>query len=137
MPSHTNCRPSRQGPSCLRGSFLASLSLVATRGLESASRLILLAALLGSVGAGACYRGYDLEDKEPPPGHAGGACLMQGCYDMGQCYEDEQICYDPADPCKGIYCGGNGVCGVDIDTGLPFCQCDPGFSNETYAFYCM
>lgn len=94
-----------------------------------------LAALIG-VAFGGCYRGFDVEDKQPPPGHAGGACVVEGCYLPYACIEEHQVCYDPSDPCKGIYCGGYGTCGFDMSTGLPFCSCDPGFTNEVYAYFC-
>lgn len=83
-----------------------------------------------------CYHGFDVEDKEPPPGHPGGTCLPAGCYDAGVCHPQENVCLDPADPCKGIYCGGHGTCGIDIDTNYPFCSCDPGYSNDPYAYFC-
>jgi hypothetical protein len=84
-----------------------------------------------------CYQGFDVEDKEPPPGHPGGTCLNQGCYGAGQCYVQENVCLDPADPCKGIYCGGSGTCGIDLDTNYPFCNCDAGYTNQPYAYYCV
>lgn len=89
---------------------------------------------LGSLAG--CYRGYDVEDKQPPPGYAGGQCNAGQCYDGSMCLAGESVCFDPLDPCKGIYCGGNGTCGVDLDTSLPFCACDPGYANEPYAFFC-
>ena len=92
---------------------------------------------LGVAAVFGCYRGFDVEDKQPPPGHAGGTCLQGGCYNGVQCYAEENICLDPADPCKGIYCGGNGSCGIDIDTNYPFCACDPGYTNEPYAYFCI
>lgn len=84
-----------------------------------------------------CYHGFELEDKEPPPGHAGGTCLPPGCYNGALCYDVENVCVHPQDPCKGFYCGGNGTCGVDLDTNLPVCTCDPGYTNEPYAYFCM
>jgi hypothetical protein len=88
------------------------------------------------LGSGGCYHGFDVEDKQPPPGYPGGKCLPAGCYDAVECYMDENICIEPTNPCKGIYCAGFGTCGVDLDTNLPFCQCDPGYTNEVYAYYC-
>jgi len=90
---------------------------------------------LGSLG---CFEGFDLEDKEPPPGYAGGVCLPQGCYEAVECLVEHDICVDPADPCRGIYCGGNGTCTIDMTKGnQPLCVCDVGFSNETYAYFCI
>jgi hypothetical protein len=84
-----------------------------------------------------CYRGFDVEDKQPPPGHPGGQCLLGGCFLPTACMEDEQVCYDPNEPCKGIYCSGNGTCAIDMSTNLPVCTCDLGFTNQTYAYFCM
>lgn len=104
-----------------------------TRGLLAA---LGLTALIG-VGFGGCYRGFDVEDKEPPPGHAGGSCVLDGdCYAPYACIADEDVCYDPTDPCKGIYCSGHGTCGFDMNTGYPFCSCDAGYTNEVYAYFC-
>ncbi|PRP93636.1 hypothetical protein [Enhygromyxa salina] len=98
------------------------------------SHTALLAVLLASVG---CYRGFDVEDKQPPPGYPGGSCLVgSGCNQGAQCLAEAQVCIDPLDPCKGIYCGGNGSCSFDLDTNAPFCACDPGFTNESFAFFC-
>lgn len=99
---------------------------------------ILLGAVVFTLGlALGCYHGFDVEEKQPPPGHAGGTCLDQGCYNAGVCYVEENVCLDPADPCKGIYCGGHGTCGVDLDTNYPFCSCDGGYANEPYAYFCV
>ncbi len=101
-------------------------------------RSSVLAVLCLGLGLGlGCYHGFDLEDKEPPPGHAGGVCIQGACYDEVDCYEAFDICYDPGDPCKGIYCGGHGTCGIDADTDMPFCVCDPGYTNEVYPFFCL
>lgn len=94
-----------------------------------------LAALTGA-GFGGCYRGFEIEDKQPPPGHAGGSCVNDGCYLPYACILDHQICYEPTDPCKGIYCGGHGTCGLDMATNLPFCSCDLGYENQAYAYFC-
>jgi hypothetical protein len=93
----------------------------------------LLGVLLVSVG---CYQGFDIEEKEPPPGYPGGSCSVGACNQAVQCLAEEQICIDPMDPCKGIYCGGNGTCGLDLDTSMPFCTCDPGYTNASFAFFC-
>lgn len=84
-----------------------------------------------------CYHGFDVEDKQPPPGHPGGTCLNQGCYNAGVCHVQEDVCLDPVDPCKGIYCAGYGACGIDLDTNYPFCSCDPGYTNDPYAYFCI
>jgi hypothetical protein len=84
-----------------------------------------------------CYHGFDVEEKEPPPGHPGGTCLPEGCYGANECYAEEDVCLDPVDPCKGIYCAGFGSCGVDLDTNRPFCSCDSGYTNEPYAYFCI
>jgi hypothetical protein len=102
--------------------------------LVVASSLCLVGLSLG-LGLG-CYHGFDVEDKQPPAGYPGGQCMGGACYGTTECVADENVCIDPADPCKGIYCGGNGACGLDLDTNLPFCTCDPGYTNEIYAYFC-
>jgi len=110
----------------------ANLPLVARHKLA----VLVLTALIG-VGFGGCYRGFDVEDKQPPPGYPGGACLLDGCYQPATCLADEDVCIDPNEPCKGIYCSGNGTCGIDMATDRPFCSCDPGFTDEPYAYFCI
>jgi hypothetical protein len=62
---------------------------------------------------------------------------VQGeCYLPAVCIDEHEVCHDPFDPCKGIYCSGNGTCGVDMATSLPFCVCDPGYTNQAYAYFC-
>jgi hypothetical protein len=118
---------------------------VATRGLDALpcavvaiphAKLLAVGVLTLGLAFG-CYHGFDVEDKEPPPGHVGGTCLPEGCYQGGQCYVEENVCLDPTDPCKGIYCGGHGTCGIDLDTNYPFCNCDAGYTNEPYAYFCV
>ena len=95
---------------------------------------VALVGALGLLGAG-CYSGAELEDKEPPPGYPGGRCLdTGGCLD-GICLDGE-ACFDPDDPCKGFYCGGNGSCMVEVDDGAPMCMCDLGYSNAPYTYFC-
>jgi hypothetical protein len=110
------------------------------RPTNPAKRALVALALISSglgVGLGGCYRGFDVEDKEPPLGHPGGSCVQKTqCYQPNVCMTEHEVCYDPMDPCKGIYCGGNGTCGIDIDTNLPFCSCDVGYTNATYAYFC-
>jgi hypothetical protein len=91
---------------------------------------------VGSVGVGGCYHGFDVEDKQPPPGHAGGSCVLDDCYQPYACISAEQVCYDPLDPCKGIYCSGHGTCVFDMGANLPVCSCDVGYSNDPYAYFC-
>jgi hypothetical protein len=92
--------------------------------------------MLASLGLG-CFTGYDLEDKQAPPGYAGGICLPQGCYDAVECLTEHDVCFDPAEPCRGIYCGGHGTCTIDMNNDdQPLCVCDPGYTNEVYAFFC-
>lgn len=94
-------------------------------------------ALLGVLLTGAgCYHGFDVEDKEPSPGYPGGTCVVGSCYEGAACEAEQQVCIDPVNPCKGFYCGGNGTCAVDLDTSMPFCTCDPGFTNESFAYFC-
>jgi hypothetical protein len=110
---------------------------VSSRRRASARTLALLLGTLVGLVSG-CFSGYDLEDKEPPPGFPGGICLPEGCYGAVECLTSEDVCIDPTDPCKGIYCGGNGTCAIDLQNdNLPFCVCDPGYTNEMYAFFCM
>jgi len=84
----------------------------------------------------ACYRGGERE-KEPPPGYPGGFCLAPSgtCYDGACDIPGGAYCYDPADPCRGIFCGGNGSCLPNAEA-KPTCACDPGYSNATYALFC-
>jgi hypothetical protein len=83
-----------------------------------------------------CYRGGERE-KDPPPGYPGGFCLApDGTCEEGLCdVSGGAYCYDPAAPCHGVYCGGNGVCLITQE-GKPSCQCDPGYNNETYSLFC-
>jgi hypothetical protein len=118
-----------RGPDALR----CAVVVAPLAKLQAAPTAIVLA--LGLVLG--CYQGFDVEDKEPPPGHPGGTCLNENCYDPGACYVEENVCIDPADPCKGIYCAGHGTCGIDIDTNHPFCSCDAGYTNEPYAYFCI
>jgi hypothetical protein len=87
--------------------------------------------------ATACFTGAERE-KRAPPGHPGGLCLApDGQCTVGSCNRDANYCYDPADPCFGFFCGGSdrGTCLVDSE-GLPSCQCNVGFENETFELYC-
>jgi hypothetical protein len=86
----------------------------------------------------ACFHGFDLEDKQPRPGYAGGVCLPDGCYDAVECLVEENICVDPFDPCRGVYCGGNGTCAIDMtNDNQPLCVCDPGTTNTQFAYFCQ
>lgn len=86
--------------------------------------------------ATACYEGPG--PLEPPPGSPGGTCLEPiGTCDQPNwlCEPEGRYCYDPALPCRGVFCGEHGVCQAD-KTGLPVCYCDPGYSNAAYSLYC-
>ena len=50
---------------------------------------------------------------------------------------DDSICYDPSDPCYGVFCGGadNGNCLVD-EEGLPECVCFLGYNNDGFSHFC-
>lgn len=90
------------------------------------------------VATGGCFRGAERE-KQAPPGLPGGLCLAPDgrCEAGAVCNQMQNYCYDPFDPCEGVFCGGSdrGICEVD-GNGLPRCLCAPGFENETYALYC-
>ncbi|MEM7153768.1 MAG: hypothetical protein AAF799_13050 [Myxococcota bacterium] len=88
--------------------------------------------------AQACYRGGE-RDKDPPPGLPGGLCLApDGSCAEGQCNLESNFCYDPADPCRGFFCGGDerGMCFTDPATFLPTCSCAVGYNNDQFALYC-
>lgn len=75
----------------------------------------------------------------PMPGLQGGLCLAPDghCASAGAvCNQDENYCFDPDDPCAGFACGGTdrGVC--TAREGLPSCECDEGFQNQTFSLYC-
>jgi hypothetical protein len=95
-------------------------------------------ALLLVLGLGdACYHGGE-RDKEAPAGLFGGQCLApDGHCQEGLCNRERNFCYDPADPCKGFFCGGEerGLC-TPAENGEPSCQCALGFNNEQYDLYC-
>jgi hypothetical protein len=85
----------------------------------------------------ACYQGGERE-KEPPPGYPGGFCLApDGHCVVGMCdvMGGAAYCYDPQDPCKGVFCGGHGACVITPES-KPACMCDAGFSNEMFALFC-
>lgn len=87
--------------------------------------------------ATACYEGGELEDKEPPPGYPGGFCeAPDASCNPGLTCLDDSICYDPNEPCKGVFCGGNGGCFLEGDTFEPLCMCDPGFTNVEFSHFC-
>lgn len=84
----------------------------------------------------ACYEGPG--PLEPPPGSPGGACYEPlGTCDQPNwvCEPEGRYCYDPAQPCRGVFCGEHGVCQAD-KAGLPVCYCDLGYSNAAYSLYC-
>jgi len=85
-----------------------------------------------------CYQGGDRE-KDPPPGLPGGLCLApDGHCQGGQCNRERNFCYDPADPCNGFFCGGEGrgFCFPDSQTLQPSCMCQAGYNNDQYDLYC-
>lgn len=91
-----------------------------------------------SFAIGGCFRGAERE-KKAPPGVPGGLCLApDGVCQDGTCNRERNFCYDPADPCKGFFCGGSdrGMCVVDQQTMQPTCTCAPGFETETFDLYC-
>lgn len=83
-----------------------------------------------------CYDGLD--DAEPPPGSPGGLCHPETkTCDLGYpCEPVGQYCYDPVDPCRGVFCNGHGTCFPDADKDLPVCMCEVGYSNYRYTLYC-
>lgn len=86
--------------------------------------------------AAGCYDGLDA--AEPPPGSPGGLCHPEtNTCDLGYpCEPVGKYCYDPVDPCRGVFCGEHGTCFPDADTDLPVCMCDLGYSNFRYTLYC-
>lgn len=97
--------------------------------------LLLLLSLGGAVG---CYKGGE-RDKDPPPGLPGGLCLApDGHCQEGQCNRDRNFCFDPTDPCRGFFCGGEerGLCIPDLVALEPTCSCDVGYNNDQFALYC-
>ncbi len=82
-----------------------------------------------------CYDGLD--DAESPPGSPGGLCYPTNSCDVpATCEPVGKYCYDPADPCRGVFCNDHGMCTVDPESGLPGCVCDSGFSNFRYTLFC-
>lgn len=108
------------------------------RGSCGRARAWVLAACTLAVSPLACYEGAEEEGKEAPPGYPGGWCLeTRNCLESNWiCNVDGFYCYDITAPCEGMYCGWHGVCNVDPETKLPFCICDPGYSNDNYSLYC-
>lgn len=99
---------------------------------------VLAACTLAASSLAACYEGAEEEGKEAPPGYPGGWCLeTRNCLESNWiCNVDGFYCYDITAPCEGMYCGWHGVCNVDPESKLPFCVCDPGYSNDNYSLYC-
>jgi hypothetical protein len=112
-------RPSRGAPRPLAGAPVARWLLAAC-------------ALLAG-----CYDGPD--SLEPEPGYPGGLCIEPAgiCAQPNwECEGDGRYCVDPADPCRGVYCGEHGVCAIDGDSDRPVCTCEQGYSNYRYRLYC-
>jgi hypothetical protein len=90
-----------------------------------------VAACLGLVVG--CYEGPGA--PEPPPGSPGGLCYPTQACDLGAaCDPVGQYCYDPVNPCRGVFCGDAGLC--NPVEGRPTCTCEPGYSNFRYSLYC-
>lgn len=107
---------------------------LASRGFFA--RGALLAALLPLAALAACYEGPG--PLEPPPGSPGGLCLepLKVCDQPDWvCDPAGGFCYDPTQPCRGVFCGEHGSCQPDKNN-LPVCFCDPGYSNAAYSLYC-
>ncbi len=87
--------------------------------------------------AGGCYDGPGT--LEPEPGTPGGLCLEPegACDEVAWiCESVGRFCYDVTAPCRGVLCGGHGTCSVGAETGLPACECEPGYNNLEYSLIC-
>lgn len=87
--------------------------------------------------AGSCYEGPG--PLEPAPGSPGGLCHEpEGSCDevFWPCEPVGRFCYDAANVCRGVLCGGHGTCSKDKETKLPVCTCEPGYGNFEYALIC-
>lgn len=87
--------------------------------------------------AGSCYEGPG--PLEPAPGAPGGLCHEpEGVCDeiFWPCEPVGRFCYDAANVCRGVLCGGHGTCSKDKTTKLPVCTCEPGYGNFEYALIC-
>lgn len=110
-----------------------SAGVRALRGLRPVVWCRSFVALLGL--ATGCYDGPG--EPEPPPGSPGGLCYEAGtCDEAYPCEAVGKYCYDPVDPCRGVFCSEHGLCVVDDEDGLPVCMCDPGYSNFRYTLVC-
>ena len=89
------------------------------------------------VGLGGCYHGFDVEDKQPPPGHPGGSCVQDDCYQPYACISAEQVCLRPRRSVQGhlLLRPRDSACSTWARTS-PVCSCDVGYSNEVYAYFC-
>lgn len=92
-------------------------------------------AVCGTAALG-CYDGPD--DAESPRGSPGGQCyeFTNTCDLNYVCDPVGLYCYDPADPCRGVFCNEHGTCAVDADSDRPVCTCFPNYSNYRYSLYC-
>lgn len=84
-----------------------------------------------------CYEGPG--PLEPAPGAPGGLCHEpEGTCDeiFWPCEPVGRFCYDAANVCRGVLCGGHGTCSKDKATKLPVCTCEPGYNNVEYALIC-
>jgi hypothetical protein len=106
------------------------------RSLEG-SRWHLAVAMVAGLSLGACFTGVEGQ-KEAPPGYPGGFCLApDGACEAGACNQEQNFCYEPADPCDGFSCGGldRGICVLSEDS-MPRCQCEPGYHTRSFSLYC-
>lgn len=104
-------------------------------GVRASPRIIVWCRSLafGLAAIAGCYEGPG--DPEPPPGSPGGLCLADNTCELGYpCDAVGDYCYDPAAPCRGVFCGDAGVC--EPVGGKPNCTCDQGYSNFRYSLYC-
>ena len=77
------------------------------------------------------------DPTEPAPGVFGGLCLApDGTCNFGQCNRAANYCFDPDDPCRGFFCGGEERGSCEPIGGQPSCTCSAGFESETFALYC-
>lgn len=81
-----------------------------------------------------CYDGPD--DMESPKGSPGGLCYDNNTCDLTYtCDAVGEFCYDPVEPCRGVFCNEHGTCQIDGDN-RPTCLCESGYLNFRYTLYC-
>lgn len=112
----------------------AEILLRCDQPMRAAVQVIGVLLLSGTVVA--CFKGGE-RDKDPPPGLPGGQCLApDGTCDEGVCNRMRNYCYDPADPCRGFFCGGQERGNCSPSDGQPECTCVPPYNNEQFDLYC-